>query len=85
MSFGGEGHDCDVLDFSANGARVSCLEELRPCTASCLRVGHLPPLQCRVVWQEGDQTGLKFTATPRAVVERMHGLLPDDSATLAGA
>lgn len=78
LTHGGQSYDCDVLDVSANGAQVSCVDELPPGTLLCLRVGHLDPLQCSVVWHEADRMGLKFTATPRAVVDRMHGLLPDD-------
>lgn len=81
LTHGGQGFDCDVLDVSANGAQVSCVDELPPGTLLCLRVGHLGPLQCAVVWHEADRMGLKFTATPRAVVDRMHGLLPDEYCT----
>ncbi len=70
--------ECDVLDVSANGAQVSCVEDLPIGMLVSLRVGHLGPLQCCVVWHDGDRTGLKFTGTPRAVVDRMRGLLPDD-------
>jgi PilZ domain len=74
---------CDVVDFSAGGARVRLVDPMAEISRITLGLRHFGFFPARVVWREGDELGLKFELAPETVVGQMRGLL--SKAALAGA
>jgi PilZ domain len=74
---------CDVVDFSAGGARVRLVDPMAEISRITLGLRHFGFFPARVVWRQGDELGLKFDLAPETVVGQMRGLL--SKAALAGA
>lgn len=70
-------HGCEILDLSANGARVRCetASPLRPRrTGVDLAVGLHKPLKCSIVWRAEDQVGIRFIDDPALIIARLPGV-----------
>ncbi len=67
---------CDVVDFSAGGARVRLVDPMAEISRITLGLRHFGFFPARVVWRNGEELGLKFDLTPETVVSQMRGLLP---------
>ncbi len=74
---------CDVVDFSAGGARIRLVDPMAEISRISLGLRHFGFFPARVVWREGEELGLKFDSSPETVVGQMRGLL--SKAALAGA
>ena len=74
---------CDVVDFSAGGARVRLVDPMAEISRITLGLRHFGFFPARVVWRDGEELGLKFDLAPETVVGQMRGLL--SKAALAGA
>ncbi len=74
---------CDVIDFSAGGARIRLVDPMAEISKITLGLRHFGFFPARVVWRDGADLGLKFDLAPETVVDRMRGLL--SKAAFAGA
>jgi len=74
---------CDVIDFSASGARIRLVDPMAEFSKMTLGLRHFGFFPAHVVWRKGEEIGLKFDLTPEKVVNQMRGLL--SKAALAGA
>ena len=68
--------DCQVIDVSANGARIRPVGELPTRTGACrfllARLGMFP---AKIRWSANGQAGVAFEAPPEDVLERCAPLL----------
>jgi hypothetical protein len=67
---------CDIIDVSANGARI---RTTRPLTANSwvtLGIERLGRIHAQVVWQKDNLAGVQFAADPGYVARRMRGIVP---------
>ena len=74
---------CDVIDFSASGARIRLVDPMAEIPRMTLGLRHFGFFPARVVWRDGNDVGLNFDLAPDTVVGQMRGLL--SKAALAGA
>ena len=74
---------CDVIDFSAGGARIRLVDPMAGILRMTLGLRHFGFFPACVVWRDGEELGLKFDLAAETVVGQMRGLL--SKAALAGA
>ena len=65
---GAEERDCVVLDLSASGAMLRLTDPEASRAHVTLEGEHFGALPGRVVWQQHNVVGLRFTVEPRRVV-----------------
>jgi len=66
---------CAVLDVSDGGAQLSLGETIAPLSPATLRIVNVGALHCRVVWNKGGRTGVRFLHDANWVRSRLGELL----------
>ena len=67
---------CEILDLSANGARIRTDLPLVCGRRLNLAMERFGIFRVHMVWRRGSEVGLQFAAEPRKVVTMMRGFLP---------
>lgn len=67
---------CDILDLSANGARIRPVESLSNARRVTLGLENFGRFPAEIAWRRGDEVGLTFSEDPSRIVHRMRGLIP---------
>ncbi len=67
---------CDILDVSANGARIRTTKPLAADSWVTLGIEQLGKIHAQVVWQKDNLAGVQFAADPRYVSRMLRGVLP---------
>lgn len=62
---------CAILDLSSGGAQLQLSEQITPLSPATLRIVNVGALHCRVVWNKGDRTGVRFLHEPNWVKARV--------------
>ncbi|MBI3451919.1 MAG: PilZ domain-containing protein [Rhodospirillales bacterium] len=65
---------CTVVNVSAGGAQVNIARKLETLSVATLAIEGVGAFHARVVWQQGDRTGLQFLDDVRRVSERLFGI-----------
>lgn len=66
---------CAIVDVSAGGAQLSLGETIAPLSPATLRIVNVGALHCRVVWNKGGRTGVRFLHDVNWVRSRLADLL----------
>ncbi|MBL8702318.1 MAG: PilZ domain-containing protein [Alphaproteobacteria bacterium] len=66
---------CAIVDVSAGGAQLSLGETIAPLSPATLRIVNVGALHCRVVWNKGGRTGVRFLHDSNWVKSRLADLL----------
>ena len=67
---------CDILDVSANGARIRTDMPLAADSWVTLSLERLGKIHAQVVWRKGNLAGVQFAADPHYVARMLLGILP---------
>ena len=67
---------CDILDVSANGARIRTAKPLAQATWVTLGIDRVGKIHAQVVWRKDNLAGIQFAAEPRYVSRMLRGVLP---------
>lgn len=60
---------CDILNISAGGARIRLIGTIGTCQTFRLGIPPFGEFPCAIIWQNGDDLGLKFHDDPAAMAE----------------
>lgn len=68
--------DCQVIDVSANGARIRPVGDLPTKSGACrFLLARLGMFQAKICWAKNGQAGVAFDAPPEEVLEQCAPLL----------
>ncbi len=72
----GQDHDGIILDLSASGAMLRLKEPVAVPAGVTVSAECFGTLRARVVWQQHNVVGLRFSETPRQVARTVGGSVP---------
>ena len=73
---GAQDHDGIILDLSASGAMLRLTEPAAVPASVTVSAERFGTLRARVVWQQRNVVGLRFSETPRRVARAVGGSAP---------
>lgn len=81
LDFEGRSVMCNILEISANGARLSAEDTPPEGAVATVRIGCFGEFGCVVVWDRDGQTGIRFMEPPNRVAQIMDGVIPTNYLT----
>ena len=76
LNTGAQDHDGIILDLSASGAMLRLKEPVAVPAGVTVSAARFGTLRGRVVWQQHNVVGLRFSETPRQVVRAVRDSAP---------
>jgi len=70
----GKWHDCRILNISAGGAKLQLGIQILQDSVVQLEIGSFGQFGGTVVWQNGEDLGIKFTHSPAEMTEVVMGI-----------
>lgn len=69
-----ESYDCDILNISTGGAKIQCAQKIESGTKVVLNLDPFGEFSSEVVWQRGDEAGIRFEQGSENIAEVVLGI-----------